>query len=231
MKGLKTLLTAIYPAIILLLLLNMLDCSGPEVLPEDPPAPEVAIPVDSVVAPVDTIVPVDTVALLPEPVPVPEPEPEPEPAPAPPPPPPPAPEPTPRADDELVRRADAVGGSGNLKVTLLWDFEGDIDLRVLQPNDVEIYYNKKNDSSTGAVLDTDNVNGGIGAAENIFWESPIVGKYRVSLLYFQSSRVTGRADSGICTVVVQTPEGEPQQYKVEMNRVNETKRVVDINFE
>ena len=42
--------------------------------------------------------------------------------------------------DEDVSQAMTVGESGQLKITLLWDFPGDIDLHVEQPNGREIYY-------------------------------------------------------------------------------------------
>ena len=47
--------------------------------------------------------------------------------------------------DTSVREAEAVGESGDLKVTLLWDFPGDIDLHVVQPNGRQIYYQHKHD--------------------------------------------------------------------------------------
>ena len=68
---------------------------------------------------------------------------------------------------EVVKHAEMIGQSGTLKVTLLWNFQGDIDLHVKQPNGKEIYFNAKEDANTGGFLDVDNVNGGNGSAENI----------------------------------------------------------------
>ena len=48
---------------------------------------------------------------------------------------------------EVVKHAEMIGQSGTLKVTLLWNFQGDIDLHVKQPNGKEIYYNEKEDVS------------------------------------------------------------------------------------
>ena len=43
-------------------------------------------------------------------------------------------------DTSAVREAEQTGQSGNLKVTLLWDFAADIDLHVVQPNRKEIFF-------------------------------------------------------------------------------------------
>ena len=39
---------------------------------------------------------------------------------------------------QAVREARNTGQTGDLKVTLLWDFYGDIDLHVMQPNGIVI---------------------------------------------------------------------------------------------
>ena len=39
----------------------------------------------------------------------------------------------------VVEQAQHTGQSGNLKITLLWNFQGDIDLHVTQPNGKTIY--------------------------------------------------------------------------------------------
>ena len=135
---------------------------------------------------------------------------------------------TPVDTANVVRRAQKTGKSGNLKVTLLWAFEGDIDLHVKQPNGREIYYKKKKDSSSGGFLDVDNVNGGINSAENIYWENPQKGVYDITLHYYQPSRRTKRAESGICTVVVFQDGKSPQKYEVEMTTVKEKKSVAKI---
>lgn len=130
----------------------------------------------------------------------------------------------------VVQQARQTGKSGNLKVTLLWNFQGDIDLHVKQPGGKVINYREPQDTSTGGYLDVDNRNGGNGSAENIYWENPPKGQYLVSLNYFQSSRATGIADSGVCTVVVFQHGKSPQTYQVEMTSVRENIRVVLINI-
>ena len=56
-----------------------------------------------------------------------------------------SPQPMPTPNDTIVQQAEEVGQSGALKITLLWDFQGDIDLHVKQPNGTTIYYEKKKD--------------------------------------------------------------------------------------
>lgn len=131
----------------------------------------------------------------------------------------------------LVEQAQQTGQSGNLKITLLWNFQGDIDLHVTQPNGKTIYYDDSKDTSTGGFLDIDNRNGGNGAAENIFWENPPKGEYHVNLVYYQGSQSTGLAESGTCSVVIFQQGKSPQTYQIEMNHVEEVKDVVTLNIQ
>ena len=133
--------------------------------------------------------------------------------------------------DTIVRQAQETGQSGNLKITLLWDFQADIDLHVIQPNGKKIYYKEREDSSTGGFLDVDNRTGGNGSAENIFWDNPPKGTYTVSLVYFHASTSTNIAESGICSVVIFQEGKSPQKYQVEMHTVKESKEVVKINIQ
>lgn len=123
--------------------------------------------------------------------------------------------------DTSVREAEAVGESGDLKVTLLWDFPGDIDLHVVQPNGRQIYYQHKHDRSTGGYLDVDNTAGGNGSAENVYWETPLPGTYKVFLYYYQPSSDNGQAGEGDCTVVVFRKGAAPETLRVHMSRVHE----------
>ena len=132
---------------------------------------------------------------------------------------------------DVVRTAEKVGNNGALKVTLLWNFEGDIDLHVKQPNNKEIYYDHKNDASTGGALDVDNQNGGNGSAENIYWARPPKGEYTIQLVYYQQSKSTGVVGSGICKVVVFQEGKAPQTYTTEMSEVKETKTIIKINIQ
>ena len=132
---------------------------------------------------------------------------------------------------DVVRTAEKVGNNGALKVTLLWNFEGDIDLHVKQPNNKEIYYDHKNDASTGGALDVDNQNGGNGSAENIYWARPPKGEYTIQLVYYQQSKSTGVVGSGICKVVVFQEGKAPQTYTTEMPEVKETKTIIKIKIQ
>lgn len=138
--------------------------------------------------------------------------------------------PTPGDSTSIVKQAERTGQSGNLKVTLMWNFYGDIDLHVKQPNGREIYYDKAKDNSTGGYLDIDNRNGGNGSAENIFWENPPKGVYDVSLTYYQESQYNGKVENGLCSVVVFQAGKVPQTYQVEMATLKETKQVVSIEI-
>ena len=132
---------------------------------------------------------------------------------------------------DVVRTAEKVGNNGALKVTLLWNFEGDIDLHVKQPNNKEIYYDHKNDASTGGALDVDNQNGGNGSAENIYWARPPKGEYTIQLVYYQQSKSTGVVGSGICKVDVFQEGKAPQTYTTEMSEVKETKTIIKIKIQ
>lgn len=132
---------------------------------------------------------------------------------------------------EVVEHAQKIGRSGTLKITLLWNFHGDIDLHVKQPNGKEIYYDEKKDVNTGGFLDVDNVNGGNGAAENVYWENPPKGNYDVTLVYYQASRSTNIANVGTCSVVLFQQGKEPKTYTVPMKSIKEEKKVITIKIQ
>ena len=130
----------------------------------------------------------------------------------------------------VVEQAEHTGHFGNLKITLLWNFPGDIDLHVTQPNGKTIYFERLKDTSTGGFLDVDNRNGGNGSAENVFWENPPKGEYQVKLVYYKESLSTGIAGAGTCSVVIFQQGKSPQTYQVEMNNVGEQKNIVKLNI-
>lgn len=132
---------------------------------------------------------------------------------------------------EVIRQAEVVGSTGALKITLLWDFHADIDLHVKQPNETEIFFQNRKDVSTGGYLDVDNREGGTGAAENIYWENPPHGQYLVGLHYYGRAASSGRAESGICTIVVFLEGREPMAYHVNMSNLKDFKEIVTINVE
>lgn len=127
-------------------------------------------------------------------------------------------------DTTIVEMSDTIGRSGDLKVTLMWDFKADIDLHVKQPNGETIYFNNKEDSATGGRLDVDNQIGGDGSAENIYWENPPEGTYEVRLKYYSDSRYD---ESGKCLIVVQQKGMEPRMFQVDMNERGEMKFICE----
>lgn len=133
--------------------------------------------------------------------------------------------------EKLRKEASSTGASGDLKVTLLWDFEGDIDVHVLQPNGTEINYMRKADNSTGGSLDVDNKEGGVGSAENIYWNHPAKGTYRITLNYYQPSERSKVADKGDCRVVILRKGESTKSYRVSMTAVGETKQIATFNIE
>lgn len=145
----------------------------------------------------------------------------------------PEPEPAPEPSDstDIIEEAESIGNSGGLKVTLMWDFMGDIDLRITQPNGSTIYWNNKRDTATGGYLDVDNREGGSGAAENTYWVRPQPGKYSVDLEYFAASKTKKITGKGECTVVVFQEGKEPQTYKTHMSVLKEKKHIVDVIVE
>lgn len=130
---------------------------------------------------------------------------------------------------QAVREARNTGQTGDLKVTLLWGFYGDIDLHVMQPNGIVINFSNPQDAATGGALDVDNRQGGEGAAENIFWPNPPRGTYQVALHYYNNKN-NSVPTSGICTVVVFLKGRAPKTYRVEMNHEGDLKKVVTINI-
>lgn len=72
--------------------------------------------------------------------------------------------------------AGACIGVGSLRVTLTWDVPGDMDLHVVTPAGVDIYYRAP--SAGGGQLDRDDVSGT--GPENIYWPAtPPTGVYLV----------------------------------------------------
>ena len=205
MNKLRAILYSTYIILILLLLLTNMRWCCPE--PEPVDEPEVVVPTPE-----------------PEPEPVPEPVPEPQPTPMPAPAP--TPQPAPRPSNP-VRAAETIGGTGDLKVTLLWNFLSDVDLHVTQPNGKTIFFRNPVDGSSTGVLDIDNVDGGNGAAENIYWTTPPPGQYVVKLHYFKAKEQT----SGPCTVVVKQKGKQSQVFNVNMSQQGEWINITVVTVE
>lgn len=123
----------------------------------------------------------------------------------------------------VEERAEEIGHDGRLKITLLWDFPGDIDLHVREPNGFEIYFEDKRDVRTGGFLDVDNRIGGVGSAENTYWETPPSGRYSVWLVYY--SAPDNHRTGGPCTVIVKREvNGEVVRESFVVNAVSPNDR-------
>lgn len=121
------------------------------------------------------------------------------------------------ADTTDIGRAEDVGGHGRLKITLLWDFPGDIDLHVMEPNHNEIFFDSKIDQATGGELDYDDQHGGRGAAENVTWSTPPAGDYQVALVYFKVQPAGSEPIPGKCRVLIFNGDHDPETYEVQLD--------------
>ena len=66
---------------------------------------------------------------------------------------------------------DVVAGTGDVQVTLIWDTDSDMDLRVVEPSGFEISHHTPESESGGRLdLDTIPATGDLGPhVENVFW--------------------------------------------------------------
>lgn len=92
-------------------------------------------------------------------------------------------------------------GTGQLKATLSWNFYADIDLHAYEPSGSHIYFGNKRSYHTDGFLDVDDRKG-MGAVENIFWETPENGTYRIEIDYYGASLVNSATESGNCKVTI-----------------------------
>lgn len=122
-----------------------------------------------------------------------------------------------------------VGGSGELKITLMWDFYADIDIHVIEPSGNHIYYANQRNLGTSGNLDVDNRIGGNGAAENVYWENCPKGVYDIDVHYYGSgSSNLGTGDAGIVTVYIMY-KGLAYEYKVELRSIGDRVDVANFN--
>lgn len=123
---------------------------------------------------------------------------------------------------------EAVGGDGDIKVTLFWDFPGDVDLHVDQPNGNELSFMNMDDSADGGgVLDVDDRVGGPGSAENAYWRRPRPGNYRIRVVYY---RVDDEAPHGGPVRVIVKVNGEQTQYDLNLTTEHEDQTVTTVNY-
>lgn len=135
------------------------------------------------------------------------------------------------SSERAARGTEDTSDDESLKISLLWNFEGDIDLAVKQPSGRIIdRWNKKDSISGGRFDGDDNRLGGTDSKESVFWKHPREGKYLVILTYYSPSVITQKAGSGFCGIVVERGGHEPQVYNVMMSRVKEVKDVIEIEI-
>lgn len=112
-------------------------------------------------------------------------------------------------------RAREVGHHGQIKVTALWDFAGDVDLHVTEPDGTEIWFRNMKHRSTGGELDVDNIPGGQGSAENIYFTNPLDGEYLVELVMYNMS---SEAPTGGMVRVVIEVDGQQETVPIRLSR-------------
>ncbi len=132
-------------------------------------------------------------------------------------------------EDEPVDVED-IGGNGDLKIVLTWEFPGDIDIHVTQPTGTIINFMNKIDMSTGGNLDVDNLQGGSPgrpAAENVYWPHPPQGLYRVEVKFY-GDRPGGENGGNVLVTVFNN--GQRSEYPVTLHYVGQQVHVVDIDY-
>lgn len=123
---------------------------------------------------------------------------------------------------------DEVGEDGDIKITMFWDFPGDVDLHVDQPNGNELSFMNMDDSANrGGVLDVDDRTGGRGSAENAYWRDPMEGRYRVRVVYYRADDEA--PDGGPVRVVVKI-NGRSTEYNIELHNAQDDIPVTTFNY-
>lgn len=102
-------------------------------------------------------------------------------------------------NDEVCVDGNCIG-EGDLRFTLRWSAETDVDLHVTTPAGSEIYYS--NTSADGGTLDHDDTSGGPGSVENVFFVDPAGGTYE-----FWAVNYGGSSAPVPYTIEAATPDG------------------------
>lgn len=133
---------------------------------------------------------------------------------------------TPREDPTAEQRAETIGNDGEIKVTALWDFPGDVDLHVVEPDGTEIWFRNMKHRRTGGELDVDDIPGGPGSAENIYWTNPLRGQYKVFVVMYN---ISSEAPNGGPVKVVVKVNGQTETIPVRLT--SQSQRVVVKTFD
>lgn len=119
-------------------------------------------------------------------------------------------------------------GTGPIQVTIDWDFMGDVDLHVIQPDGEEIYFgNERTRGRHGGHLDHDELNGGSGSAENVYWSDPAAGRYLVRVVFY---RVSEEAPDGGNVLVTVKVNGQVTRYNVNLSTEGQSEDVAVIDY-
>jgi hypothetical protein len=137
----------------------------------------------------------------------------------------------PLTKQDVINEGREIGAQGNLKVTLLWeDSTVDLDLHILEPNGFEICYkdDQRHDVRTGGQLDIDWIPGNAEQAigENIFWQNPPAGAYKVWVECYQPEE----APPTECNVVVYRVNQEPEVFRITVNGYHDVQQVTTIQI-
>ncbi len=129
---------------------------------------------------------------------------------------------------EMPAVPEQLGQDGDIRVHIDWDFPGDVDLHVVQPDGEEIYFaNMRSSRRGGGELDVDNRQGGPGSQENAFWRNPAEGTYTVRLVMFRIDEAAPRGGNVHVTVKV---NGEESEYYINLSRDSQDETVTRFNY-
>jgi hypothetical protein len=131
---------------------------------------------------------------------------------------------------EPMREPPAVLGTGDVQITLRWNSLTDLDLHVIDPDGVEIYYYNPYSPSGGqldvdANADCDSYEMMTRPVENIFWpegEAP-EGTYRVFVEYYADCANVGSTDFTVRVLV----DGMAEEYSGTVYSADDQYEVVE----
>ena len=119
-------------------------------------------------------------------------------------------------------------GYGTLKVTMAWGFYADVDVHAYEPSGTHIYYGNMRSLVTGGFLDVDDRQGGPGAVENIYWETPEDGEYVIDIDYYSNSTLNGEYGTGMVKITI-FRDGKGRVFNIPLG-VDETKHVAEVSM-
>lgn len=130
----------------------------------------------------------------------------------------------------VIEEGREIGAQGKLKITLLWQDETvDLDLHVVQPSGKEICYLEgyQNDPDTGGALDVDWIPGNPNnIGENIFWQTPPQGQYKIIVECFNPEE----APAADAVVIVYREGQEPQKFDIQTAGYKDRQQVATITI-